>query len=173
MYVWWLTDWSFIVYDRQSKTTSTSRIRAPTLSIRRACGLVLWLWCYCSWACSLCCLRASVRGRRGESWVRVRMGIRVVLILGWGMMDIRRRRLRGGLGGIGGFDEGEGFVYRSWAFEFFACNRQILKGLKGACDMSCIELWLFDLHTHPCDLASDHLTCFEFQDGFRATLSPT
>lgn len=68
------------------------------------------------------------------------MGIRVVLIVGWGMMGIRRRRLRGGLGGIGGFDEGEGSGYRSWAFEDFVCNYSMFKALKVVCEMSCIEL---------------------------------
>ena len=48
-----------------------------------------------------------MRGRRGESRALVGMGIRVMLIVGRGMMGIRRRSLRGGLRGIGGFDEGE------------------------------------------------------------------
>ena len=47
-----------------------------------------------------------MRGRRGESRAAVGMGIRVVLIVGWGMMGIHPPRIRGGRGGIGGFDEG-------------------------------------------------------------------
>ena len=85
----------------------------------------------------------------------VGMGIRVVLILGWGMIGMRRTRQRGGLGGIGGSDMGQRLVYRSWESGDFACRCRIFKGLKGSCEMSCIELWLFDIHIHPCVLVFD------------------
>ena len=121
------TDYSIVLCCRRSKTTSTSRIKAPTLFIRRACGLVLRLWFCCSWECSLCCLRASVRGRRGKGRALVDMGIKVVVIVGWGIMGMRWRRLRGGLGGTGGFDEGGVLVCRSRAFKGVACIYQLFK----------------------------------------------
>ena len=39
-------------------------------------------------------------------------------------------------------------VYRSWAFEGLACIFQIFQALKGVCEMSCIEMWLFENFTH-------------------------
>lgn len=44
------------------------------------------------------------------------MVTKLVLIAGWAMAGMQLRRLRRGLGGIAGSDQGEGFVRRCWAF---------------------------------------------------------
>ena len=74
-----------------------------------ACGLALQLWCSCSSACSSCSSPASAPGRRRNPAL-AGMVTRLVPMVGWAMMAMRPRRLRGGPGGIGGFDVGNGIV---------------------------------------------------------------
>ena len=82
-------------------------------SIPLACGPVSQPWCSCSSACLSSCSRASARGKKRNQALAGTV-TRPVLIVGWGMMGTLLRRLRGGLGGIGGFDDGEGLVlYRN------------------------------------------------------------
>lgn len=99
--------WILINYNRLSKTTSTSRIKALMPITRSACGLVSQPWCCCSWECSSSFSRASARGRRRGSLASAStVTTRLVLMVVWAMLGTRLRRLDGGLGGTGGSDEG-------------------------------------------------------------------